>query len=134
MFNFNNDQAYHEDPALLQSWAKPKPKELSAPMDVDKPNNTQGNKNKVTENKQQPKKSKLQQHISPCNIPDKVLNTPVTMAIGELLAISKEVWLNALSRPMDVTKKVYMGDANGGEGILQGFILDVPLTCGAVLT
>ena len=153
---------------------------------------------KPGEEKRSPRKSELQNYVSPKSVLDKVLNTPVTVAVGELLAVSKEVshqvqeviklksskgpeakpatqyvdtgkdleedpllaaaaftprtkgqliklrmecdgtpitaiidtgsqlniahkqlWLNALSRPMDVTKRITMGDANGGEGVLH---------------
>ena len=62
---------------------------------------------------------------------------PITAIIdtGSQLNIAhKNVWLHALSRPMDITKKIVMGDANGGEGTLSGFIADVPLKCGNVVT
>lgn len=161
------------------------------------------------------RRSELQAHVSPRNMLDKVLNTPITLAVGELLAVSKEmsqqvqdvirpktiksaetndapakvhlgkvapdmgrplvasatflprtrgqlikvrmecdgvpitaiidtgsqlniahkkIWQNVLTRPMDITRRIVMNDANGGEGVLHGFIPEVPLTCGSVVT
>ncbi|EKM49115.1 uncharacterized protein PHACADRAFT_107488, partial [Phanerochaete carnosa HHB-10118-sp] len=132
-----------------------------------------------------PRRSEIQEHVNPKTMLDRVLNAPITVAVGELLAVSREmtqqvqevirpknefaaacmaatafpcrqkgqlirlrlecdgipitaivdtgsqlniahrkVWQGAVGRPMDVTRKIVMGDANGGEGILQGFRID----------
>ncbi|KAI0734990.1 hypothetical protein BC629DRAFT_1600777 [Irpex lacteus] len=54
---------------------------------------------------------------------------------GSMLNIcSKRTWLNCIKQPVDVTRSVVMNDANGGEGTLSGFLAEVPLRCGDVLT
>lgn len=53
---------------------------------------------------------------------------------SQLNIAHKRIWQQALTRPMDVTRRITMNDANGGEGLLHGFIPGVPLTCGAVTT
>ena len=53
---------------------------------------------------------------------------------SQLNIVHKRVWQHALRYPMDLSRKIVMNDANGGEGLLQGFIPDVPLTCGSVVT
>ena len=53
---------------------------------------------------------------------------------SQLNIAHKRIWQQALTRPMDVTRRITMNDANGGEGILHGFISDIPLTCGSVVT
>lgn len=63
--------------------------------------------------------------------------TPVLAIIdtGSQLNIAhKKTWKNILSRPMDLSKSITMNDANREEGVLQGFVPNVPLTCGNVLT
>ena len=206
MFNPQDNQAFQEDPQGVMKKKEDKGKaKKSATQDITM---------KETSPSEQrfPRQSELQKQVNPRSVLDKVLNTPVTMAVGELLAVSKEVshqvqevikpkslkpvdsrtsasaklavssepdpqsyaaafmprtrgqliklrmecdgipilaiidtgsqlniahrkaWLNCLSRPMDVTKKILMGDANGGEGVLSGFVADVPLMCGSVLT
>ncbi|GJE97289.1 hypothetical protein PsYK624_135050 [Phanerochaete sordida] len=62
---------------------------------------------------------------------------PITAIIdtgSQLNIVNRRVWQSTVGRPIDVTKQIIMGDANGGEGVLQGFVSDVPLTCGAVTT
>lgn len=53
---------------------------------------------------------------------------------SQLNICSKKVWQLCIKRPMDVTKQITMNDANGGEGTLSGFLGEVPLRCGDVLT
>ncbi|KAF7791234.1 hypothetical protein EIP86_002248 [Pleurotus ostreatoroseus] len=153
--------------------------------------------------KRQPRRSEMQANVDPIGVLNKVLQTPVTLQVGEVFGISREIthhlqdamrpkkplaahvqeenysdqmtvasfftrsrgtlirlrmecdgipitaivdtgsqlniahkqtWKSILSRPMDLTKSIVMNDANGGEGVLQGFVPNVPLTCGNVLT
>ena len=36
--------------------------------------------------------------------------------------------------PIDLTRPITMNDANGGEGVLRGFLGEVKLRCGTVIT
>ena len=171
--------------------------------------------------RRQPRRSEIQEKVKPTEVLQKVLNTPVTMAMGELLAVSKEMsahvqdvikpksaktersdkldgyettaavrwtetkdipkprpalsatifstrtrgqlirltleclgrpisaiidtgsqlnivsyktWKAKMGLPMDITRKITMNDANGGEGTLEGLVNEVPLACGGVRT
>jgi len=53
---------------------------------------------------------------------------------SELNVISKSLALTVLQLPIDLTKGIYMNDANGGAGYLKGLIEDVVLECGPVKT
>ena len=62
---------------------------------------------------------------------------PITAIIdtgSQLNVVHRAAWKGAIKRPMDITRQIKMGDANGGEGTLTGFIPNVPLRCGDVLT
>ena len=63
--------------------------------------------------------------------------TPISAIIdtgSQLNIASKRTWKGVIGRPMDIRRSIRMNDANGGEGVLSGFIPDVPLVCGGVLT
>ncbi|KAF7795489.1 hypothetical protein EIP86_006651 [Pleurotus ostreatoroseus] len=55
---------------------------------------------------------------------------------SQLNIVNKKYWKSTVghTRPTDITKQISMTDANGGEGVLTGFIPNVPLRCGGVLT
>lgn len=182
-----------EDPAIRQ------PKKVSAPSK----DGTRNDKDQNPSDKRQPRKSEIQTNVDPVGILNKVLQTPVTLQIGEVFGISKEMthhlqdairpkkpltahvqeitadgneiptslftrskgtliklrmacngtpitaiidtgsqlniahvdtWKNILKCPMDITKSIKMNDANGGEGELHGYLSNVPLSCGKILT
>ena len=210
-FNPNDPRSFQEDPSLAKKAKKDAKGKERATQDHDVP---MADAEAKKEDKRSPRKSELQGIVNPKVVLDKVLNTPVTMAVGELLAVSKEVsqqvqevikvkstkgpekamaqlaetgnfpasltpisaavfpaktkglliklrmecdgmplmaiidtgsqlnivhkkvYQNCITRirPIDVTRQITMGDANGGEGTLTGFVQNVPLSCGAVLT
>ncbi|KAF7798999.1 hypothetical protein EIP86_010229 [Pleurotus ostreatoroseus] len=183
-----------------------KPKEVSA-QETHKSASAESDK-------RQPRRSELQSYVNPRATLGKILNASITMPVGELLAVSKEmsqgmqdimkpktakpidskpatvhthaakiqapdgspmvaasfmtqtkgtliklqmecsgnpicaiidtgsqlniahrrVWKSCFKIPMDRTKSIIMSDANGGEGKLEGFIPNLPLNCGQVLT
>ncbi|KAJ7090144.1 hypothetical protein C8R44DRAFT_648412, partial [Mycena epipterygia] len=53
---------------------------------------------------------------------------------GSMLnVVSRGAWRNLISHiSMDITKHINMGDANGGQSQLRGYLKDVPLTMGGV--
>ncbi|TFK16892.1 hypothetical protein FA15DRAFT_606153 [Coprinopsis marcescibilis] len=53
---------------------------------------------------------------------------------SQLNVVSDQVANNVLKLPIDLTKSVYMNDANGGASRLKGLIENVKLTCGGVIT
>ena len=53
---------------------------------------------------------------------------------SQLNIANREAWKGALARPMNITRKIEMHDANGGKGMLTGFVPNVPLQCGEVET
>ncbi|KAF7794900.1 hypothetical protein EIP86_006043, partial [Pleurotus ostreatoroseus] len=189
-----------EDPALKPVRKNNGPRKENAKTDKE------SKEGQITE-KRIPRKSEIQANVDPLGVLSKVLQTPVTLQVGEVFGISKEMthhlqdairpkrpeqpavahverkyasdddmvaasfftqsrgtlirlkmecdgipitaivdtgsqlniahkktWKQILSRPMDLSKSVTMNDANGGEGVLQGFVPNVPLTCGNVLT
>ncbi|EKM50397.1 uncharacterized protein PHACADRAFT_32450 [Phanerochaete carnosa HHB-10118-sp] len=62
---------------------------------------------------------------------------PITAIVdteSQLNIIYEKVWTMLIGRLMDVTRCIVMGDANGEEGILQGFVPGVPLICGMITT
>ena len=62
---------------------------------------------------------------------------PLTAIIdtgSELNLIRNEVAKKAIKLPIDLTQPVTMKDANGGSGLLKGFLKEVTLTCGTIST
>ena len=62
---------------------------------------------------------------------------PVTAIIdtgSQLNIVNTILWKKTIQRPMDKTQSISMNDANGGKGILQGLVQNVPLSCGGVVT
>ncbi|KAK6977147.1 hypothetical protein R3P38DRAFT_3237515 [Favolaschia claudopus] len=53
---------------------------------------------------------------------------------SQLNVVRADIAALVLHRPVDMTKTTGMNDANGGRGQLRGFIQDVELSCGGVLT
>ena len=53
---------------------------------------------------------------------------------SQLNIAHRAAWKGAIRRPMDITQHITMGDANGGEGTLTGFVPNIPLRCGDVVT
>ncbi|KAJ7171350.1 hypothetical protein C8R46DRAFT_1216918 [Mycena filopes] len=53
---------------------------------------------------------------------------------SQLDVVRADVAALVLHRPVDMTRVTNMNDANGGRGQLRGFINDVELACGSVLT
>ncbi|KAK7023221.1 hypothetical protein R3P38DRAFT_3195224 [Favolaschia claudopus] len=53
---------------------------------------------------------------------------------SQLNVVRADVAALVLHRPVDMTKTTGMNDANGGRGQLRGFIQEVELSCGGVLT
>ncbi|TFK16854.1 hypothetical protein FA15DRAFT_606258, partial [Coprinopsis marcescibilis] len=53
---------------------------------------------------------------------------------SQLNVVSDQVANNVLQLPIDLTKSVYMNDANGGASRLKGLIENVKFTCGGVIT
>lgn len=53
---------------------------------------------------------------------------------SQLNIANRSIWKKSFSRPMDITKKIIMNDANGGTGLLTGFVPNVPFKIGDVLT
>ena len=55
---------------------------------------------------------------------------------SQLNIINRNLWKATLgrTRPTDITKQIGMTDANGGATTLTGFVPNVPLACGEVLT
>lgn len=47
---------------------------------------------------------------------------------------SCKTYLKWAGRPLDVTKSIVMNNANGGTGVLHGFMENLPLTCGQITT
>lgn len=52
---------------------------------------------------------------------------------SQLNIVSKRVCNDILSEPVNITKNIKMNDANGGVGILTGYLADVQLRCGGVV-
>jgi len=50
---------------------------------------------------------------------------------SQLNVINENLALEAIRMPIDLSKGIYMNDANGGAGYLKGLIENVVLTCGA---
>ena len=48
-------------------------------------------KSKENDHARIPRRSEIQTQVNPRAMLDKVLNTPITLAVGELLAVSKEM-------------------------------------------
>ena len=74
-----------------------------------------------------------------CLIKLKVMHDGVPiMAIidtgSQLNVIREEIAHKAIQLPIDLTKPITMNDANGGAGVLKGFMEGVNLTCGAIST
>ena len=90
--NPDNDNAYYEDPLQRIERRREKQKEIQQAIDQDVPMaDAPTAQQKPREEKRSLRKSELQNYVSPKSVLDKVLNTPVTVAVGELLAVSKEV-------------------------------------------
>ncbi|KIP02100.1 hypothetical protein PHLGIDRAFT_16775 [Phlebiopsis gigantea 11061_1 CR5-6] len=55
---------------------------------------------------------------------------------SQLNIVNRGIWKSRVSqiRPMDITRRLVMNDASGGESMLEGLVSDVPLTCGGVRT
>ncbi|KAJ7746658.1 hypothetical protein B0H16DRAFT_1889061 [Mycena metata] len=53
---------------------------------------------------------------------------------SQLDVVRADVAALVLHRPVDMTRVTNMNDANGGRGQLRGFIHDIELSCGGVLT
>ena len=92
MFNSDDNNTYYEDPLQRIERRREKEKEIQQAMDQDVPMaDAPIARQRPGEEKRSPRKSELQNYVSPKSVLDKVLNTPVTVAVGELLAVSKEV-------------------------------------------
>ncbi|KAH9885624.1 hypothetical protein C8Q73DRAFT_659535, partial [Cubamyces lactineus] len=50
-----------------------------------------GKKSSESAPKRQPMQSKVSQHVQPMNILDRILNTPLTMSVGEVIGTSREI-------------------------------------------
>ncbi|EED80363.1 predicted protein [Postia placenta Mad-698-R] len=181
------------DDEIMEDDLEPIAQKQKLAKDAKKGNKTDATPGKVDGTKRVPKKSDVQAQVDQMKILGKVLSTPVTLAVGEVFGISKEmsqhlqnvlkpkspvvniaassfstktcgllirlrieidgrpiiaivdtgsqlniahkrIWKTMLNRPMDIARSVNMNDANGGAGILQGLVENVPLTCGGVLT
>ncbi|EED81376.1 predicted protein [Postia placenta Mad-698-R] len=181
------------DDEIMEDDFEPIAQKQKLAKDAKKGNKTDATPGKVDGTKRVPKKSDVQAQVDQMKILGKVLSTPVTLAVGEVFGISKEmsqhlqnvlkpkspvvnivassfstktrgllirlrieidgrpiiaivdtgsqlniahkrIWKTMLNRPMDIARSVNMNDANGGAGILQGLVENVPLTCGGVLT
>lgn len=62
---------------------------------------------------------------------------PITAIIdtgSQLNIVSKTICEELIKRPVDHTEKIGIGDANGGQGKLEGVVTNVPLNCGDVAT
>ncbi|EED81348.1 predicted protein [Postia placenta Mad-698-R] len=181
------------DDEIMEDDFEPITQKQKLAKDAKKGNKTDATPGKEDGTKRVPKKSDVQAQVDQMKILGKVLSTPVTLAVGEVFGISKEmsqhlqnvlkpkspvvnivassfstktrgllirlrieidgrpiiaivdtgsqlniahkrIWKTMLNRPMDIARSVNMNDANGGAGILQGLVENVPLTCGGVLT
>ena len=62
---------------------------------------------------------------------------PITAIIdtgSQLNVVREEVAQKIIGMPVDLTCPITMNDANGGEGVLRGFLGDVKLRCGTITT
>ena len=62
---------------------------------------------------------------------------PITAIIdtgSQLNVVREEVAQKVIGMPIDLTRPITMNDANGGEGVLRGFLEDVKLRCGTIIT
>ena len=58
---------------------------------------------------------------------------PITAIVdtgSQLNIIHKQIWKDVVRRPRDLSCSVTMNDANGGEGLHQGCVTNIPLMCG----
>ncbi|EPQ50261.1 hypothetical protein GLOTRDRAFT_134130 [Gloeophyllum trabeum ATCC 11539] len=53
---------------------------------------------------------------------------------SQLNIVHKKVWQLYIRRPMDRSRRITMHDANGGDGVMEGLVQNVPLTCGGIRT
>lgn len=195
--NPNDSDTIMEDPELPK-----RPPATSTPIVKARIPSTPDKENPAPQEKRVARKSEVQTNVDPLGILEKVLKTPVTLQIGEVFGISREmahhlqdaikpkraimartenisakpplvaayaartnsalikiqlecdgravegivdtgsqlnvahvdIWRKILRCPLDMSRSVTMNDANGGEGTLNGFLRDVPLSCGEALT
>jgi hypothetical protein len=64
---------------------------------------------------------------------DKILITAIIDTRSQINVVSTLLWKKAVQCPMDKTQSIFMGDANGGKGILIGLAQNVPLSCRGVV-
>ncbi|EPS99179.1 hypothetical protein FOMPIDRAFT_1125125, partial [Fomitopsis schrenkii] len=178
-FEPNDDNAIMEDTELAE------PKER--PGNTEDQSRTNGKEHipKADAGKRGPRKNLVQTQVDPWQVLAKVLNTPVTLPVREMLGVSKEltmhlqdilkfklapkglvaaafiprmkgalihlkmevdkcpvtaiidtrsqlnivsqrIWKTHIRRPMDNTRSCQMNNANGGAGVLNGIVENIP--------
>jgi hypothetical protein len=53
---------------------------------------------------------------------------------SQLNVVREEIAQKIIGMPIDLTRPITMNDANGGEGVLRGFLGEVKLRCGTIIT